>query len=89
MNKNVFIHTYSLIIHSSQSVETPKCPSADAQTKYGTATQWDAVGLYDCGLPQEPDCGAQRRLPPSAVLGMWVLLAFPIPSGCPKDIALR
>lgn len=81
--------------HNSQSVETPKYPSTDEQTKYGIAVQRSTVGLYDCWLPHELARGAQRLLPPSPVLGTGFCLPFPFPEPAPRtrpwdgDVALR
>lgn len=40
-------------------------------------------------LTHKLDRGNWRFLSPSPVLGMCILLAFPTPRGCPKDMALR
>lgn len=47
------------------------------------------LGGHNYLLTHELDPGNQRLLTPSPVLGMWVVLAFPTPSGHSKDIALR
>lgn len=93
LSKNRFLNVYGIIIHNSQSVETPKYPSANGRTRYSRARngallsrmrEWSIVNHVGTRHQRDmtgdwPASWTQtfRGSSPSPVLGMWLSQRLP------------